>query len=378
MDPQSLRARIDADASIAAADTILTDEELIETLLTLLAVSDVPRRLALRYLSQGNMRRRHDVDVDDVEAAFAWLLVRRIREGPDRHRLAAGASLCGWLTQYGWGSRALVVRQVVPPLRETVSLEDLTLAEEAPAVADEPAARPEEIATARDVPDTLLDSVAEAVRHRRGARRLLAAAGQVADIYDLPVLLAPTDPVDADQLRQDLADDPRLARRSLEAMRSLLDGTPWRHVFERVPDSALALWDDTTAPQRDYMVTLPDAVLGLHAQASVTLRPRPGERVRRRVARAVRTLVPAARPSLVMDVCDAFWDLTTDPVPENQAGITDAAAAAMRRAAAKRARAFGPRAARLARAGRGDLGSDAEDVRRFLVQVWAASDHNRT
>mgnify|MGYP002749807438 CR=1 FL=1 len=170
-----------------------------------------------------------------------------------------------------------------------------------------------------------------------------------------------------------LADDARLARRSLEAMRSLLDDAPWRPVYNQVPDCALALWDDTTADERERMAILPDAVLGLHALAAVSLRPRPGERVRRRVARAVSTVVPGARPSLVTDLLDAFWDLTTDPVPENQAGINEAAAAALREAAAQHALRFRPLAEEIARASRGDMGSDADGVRRFLIQTWATT-----
>ena len=340
--------------------------------MSLLAASGIPRQLALRYLALGDMPRRHDVDVDDLGGAFTWLLVRRLRQGPDRHRLASGTSLCGWLTQYGWQSRALAVRQTVPPRRPIISLEDLEAVDDAH-LADDPSSRPEMLAMPEDLSDAHTQSVVDAMRHRRGVRRLLAAAGRIADLYDLPALLPPTDPVESNRLRQDLADDARLARRSLEAMRSLLDDAPWRPVYNQVPDCALALWDDTIADERERMVILPDAVLGLHALAAVSLRPRPGERVRRRVARAVSTVVPGARPSLVTDLLDAFWDLTTDPVPENRAGINEAAAAALREAAAQHALRFRPLAEEIARASRGDMGSDADGVRRFLIQTWAAT-----
>lgn len=383
MDPRSplSRSRIDAEASDLAADATVADDELVEALMSLLAASGIPRQLALRYLALGDMPRRHDVDVDDLAGAFTWLLVRRLRQGPDRHRLASGTSLCGWLTQYGWQSRALAVRQTVPPRRPIISLEDLEAVDDA-RLADDPSSRPEMLAMPEDLSDAHTQSVVDAMRHRRGVRRLLAAAGRIADIYDLPALLPPTDPVESNRLRQDLADDARLARRSLEAMRSLLDDAPWRPVYNQVPDCALALWDDTTADERERMAILPDAVLGLHALAAVSLRPRPGERVRRRVARAVSTVVPGARPSLVTDLLDAFWDLTTDPVPENQAGINEAAAAALREAAAQHALRFRPLAEEIARASRGDMGSDADGVRRFLIQTWAttapSSDHNRS
>lgn len=383
MDPRSplSRSRIDAEASDLAADATVADDELVEALMSLLAASGIPRQLALRYLALGDMPRRHDVDVDDLAGAFTWLLVRRLRQGPDRHRLASGTSLCGWLTQYGWQSRALAVRQTVPPRRPIISLEDLEAVDDAH-LADDPSSRPEMLAMPEDLSDAHTQSVVDAMRHRRGVRRLLAAAGRIADLYDLPALLPPTDPVESNRLRQDLADDARLARRSLEAMRSLLDDAPWRPVYNQVPDCALALWDDTIADERERMVILPDAVLGLHALAAVSLRPRPGERVRRRVARAVSTVVPGARPSLVTDLLDAFWDLTTDPVPENQAGINEAAAAALREAAAQHALRFRPLAEEIARASRGDMGSDADGVRRFLIQTWAttapSSDHNRS
>ena len=125
------RSRIDAEASDLAADATVADDELVEALMSLLAASGIPRQLALRYLALGDMPRRHDVDVDDLAGAFTWLLVRRLRQGPDRHRLASGTSLCGWLTQYGWQSRALAVRQTVPPRRPIISLEDLEAVDDA-------------------------------------------------------------------------------------------------------------------------------------------------------------------------------------------------------------------------------------------------------
>ena len=177
--------------------------------MSLLAASGIPRQLALRYLALGDMPRRHDVDVDDLAGAFTWLLVRRLRQGPDRHRLASGTSLCGWLTQYGWQSRALAVRQTVPPRRPIISLEDLEAVDDA-RLADDPSSRPEMLAMPEDLSDAHTQSVVDAMRHRRGVRRLLAAAGRIADIYNLPALLPPTDPVESNRLRQDLADDARL------------------------------------------------------------------------------------------------------------------------------------------------------------------------
>ncbi|MBW3068961.1 hypothetical protein GZ998_05465 [Actinomyces sp. 594] len=366
---ETLRLRIDSDAQDLAADPTLTEREFVEYLMPLLAASGVPRRLAGRYMASGDMRSRTDVEIEDLIGGFELLLVERLRQGPDRERIAAGASLCGWLTEYGWQSRAAVVRRVMPDRRVIVSLDDPDTPTEGLRFAADPESGPEARVTAGGVSDADAQQVTAAIARRSGVRRILAAATQVAEIYQLPALVAPEDPVEAEHLRQALAGEPRLARRSLEAATSVLDDRPWQDSYGSVPEAALALWDDTTRADRERMAEMPDRLLALHAQAAVTLRPRPNGRVRRRVRRAVTALIPAARPSLVADLTDSYWDLVTDPVPQDQR-VDEATATAMRETAAVHARRFAPLAVEAARAARGDLGDDARSVRRFLTHTW--------
>ena len=218
--------------------------------------------------------------------------------------------------------------------------------------------------------------VRKALARRRGAGRQAVVAQILKDALDLPALIRPEDPVETQQVRRAVADDPRLGRRSLDAARALIDGEGKGAAAtgEDVPDAMVAMWDSTTAVERERLSELPDQILALHVADAVRLAPRPVKRVRAAVRKALSRAADTASTQLLDDLLEAFWDESTEAVSAHHTGISAEQRVQVNEAAARSARRLPVLAWRVARTPGCYVGRDAQEVRAFLTQAWAMAE----
>lgn len=375
--PASVRAGVDARAAEICSDTGVLDEDLAERLVPLIVAARIADDLAGLWSAR---RGGQNLQEDYASAMFLELVdhVRKI----DRRRIADGASFCGWMRRWGMAVFLKVEREVTNTTRPTavpvgrrVSLEALA---ETAGIGDPGAL----VAVRRSAPPPpnndpdLVDprQVRAALARRRGASRQEAVSRVVRDALGITPLIRPQDPVDTQTVRSLIADEPRLARLSLDVFCALVDGDRAPSGRDLVPEAMICMWDSTTAEDRQRLDFTPDRLLALLVEDAVRLAPRPRQRVRRAVRKALNVVAQQAPARLLDELAAAFWDESTEAVSDHRTNIAAARRDEIRREAATRARRFPGLVRELARIPEARAGRDVEEVRTFLCQAWAMAE----
>ena len=375
--PASVRAGVDAQAAEVCSDTGVLDEDLAERLVPLIIAARIADDLAGLWSARRGGRGLQE----DYASAMFLELVDHVRE-IDRRRIADGASFCGWMRSWGMAVSLKVEREVTNTTRPTavpvgsrVSLEALA---ETAGIGDPGAlmaARRSAPPSPNNDPD-LVDpqQVRAALARRRGASRQEAVSRVVRDALGITPLIRPQDPVDTQTVRSLIADEPRLACLSLDVFCALVDGDRAPSGRDLVPEAMICMWDSTTAEDRQRLDFMPDRILALLVEDAVRLAPRPRQRVRRAVRRALGIVARQAPARLLDELAAAFWDESTEPVSDHRTNIAAARREAIRREAALNARRLPGLVRELTRIPGERAGRDAEEVRTFLCQAWAVAE----
>ena len=374
--PASVRDSVDAQATCLCSDAAVSDAELPGLLVPLITAAGLADDLAGVW----SARYQHPYLREDYASEMLLELIGHVHR-VDRGRIADGASFCGWLR--GWGLSALLkvgrkttntTRRGAVPVGCCVSLEALAEAAGATDVGALDLVRRHVPPPPNTDPD-LVDpgDVRAALARRRGASRQEAVCRIVRDALEVTPLLRPRDPVETQLVRSLVADEPRLARLSLDAFCALVDGDRLPVGRDLVPEAMIAMWDPTTVLDRQRLDVLPDRVLALLVEDAVRLAPRPRPRVRRAVREALEVAAPQAPARLLDDLAGAFWDESTEAVSDHRTDVTGAQRERIRHQAALNARRFPGLAQELVGVPRAHAGRDVEEVRTFLHQAWACA-----
>ena len=366
-DPARLSAEVDLQAAEICADRGIPEDQLSQRLVPLITAARLPEWLADWWLRH---HRLIGAERDDYTSGMFIELYQHLGR-IDRERIAAGASFCGWLRSWGRTAARKVAREVtastsraaIPAGRLiTVGVGELErLACPAP-----PEAGGEDLVD----PATVRASLAR----RRGAGRQEAVSRIVHDaLRDVPPLLRPQDPADAQLVRRLIVQCPRLARISLDAFCARVDDLepPGTQI---APEAMVAMWDATIEEQRQRLTAMPDQLLALLVQDAVRLAPRPRAAVLTTVRAALGPAAPQAPARLLDDLAQAFWDEATEAVSEHRSDITAAQRQQMREQAEVSARRLPDLVGALVQVRGQRVGRDVEEVLVFLRQAWATGE----
>lgn len=370
----SSHAKVDLQAIEVCSDSEVSDAELTDQLMPLVAASGVADTLALRWWYR---HRSKGAEREDLASGMFLELIDHLR-AVDRKRIANGASFCGWLYRWGASASHKVERQVTStisrsaiPIRRLVSLE--ALADQARGDAWNLAMvrrlAPPRSNAAPDLVDP--DDVRASLARRRGAGRQEVVSRVVHDaLGDIPVLLRPEDPAETQLVRRLIVRCPRLARMSLDAFCTRVDDG---ELDDRLaPEAMIAMWDATTTVERQRLAAMPDRLLALLVEDAVRLKPRPKAAVRQAVRKALTSVAKQAPACLLDDLVQAFWDEVTEAVSDHRTDITAVERKRMHDQAELNARRLPALVAALVRVPDQEAGRDVEEVRSFLHWAWAA------
>ena len=337
--PVSVQDKADLQATETCADPGVPDICLTDRLTPLLIASGLTDALAAWWLRTHPSSRAEREDF----ASTMFLHLAGHLDTVDRQRIADGASFCGWLRSWGRTVAHQVEREVtattsrsVIPADKLVSLDALT-----DPTSGIPVDRLRNIAPpeANCDPD-LVDSAAvrASLARRRGAGRMEVVCRVVRDaLGQVPPLLRPEDPADTQMVRRLIVRCPRLARMSLDEFCDRVDDDGPRG--PRVaPEAMVAMWDATTATDRQRLAAMPDHLLALLVEDAVRLAPRPRPAVRRTVRRALASAAQQAPGHLLDELAEAFWDEATEPVSDHRTDIAADERQRVREAADRNAR----------------------------------------
>ncbi|WP_067783492.1 hypothetical protein [Actinomyces vulturis] len=361
--PVEVKNRIDSYLRQLANDPFVSQDDFIDQQKKILPQTGIAHDIAGRIMLKNQSR---NWSADDIEQNVAVILLRAIGRGKfDRQRLGQGASFCGALRQYAWASRTDAYPKT--DKKNPVALDDLYIE----------IAEPVQDFDHLDLSDEDIKESMSQLARKRGIGRLLSTDKILSVHYGLPTFIKPDDPILCLRLYQKVEEDSQLVKTALKAFMCRIDGYPFDEAFIGIDEDLLAVFDSTTPYERQKLLAIPEIVLHLHYLATLSLRQRPNETLRRRHRRAVEIVLPSASSNLIDRICSTFWDAETESVSAHCTKLSKETIDQRRSDAAANATFFiSTLQEALASPGQA-IGSDVQSARAFLMQTWANLEANQ-